>query len=159
MKFYYENILSSQNITAKTNIAWVADITEVELDKQKKLYLFLCVDIHTNIVIAQTMSRNTIKAYEIVKCLTKAIEKRFPAEPINKVIVHTDRGTQFSSQAYNNFTKHFEAFIIPSMSRENTPTDNAIAERFMRTFKEHEIGNSCFINSFQQRNTRYAGHY
>ena len=25
------------------------------------------------------------------------------------------------------------------MSRENTPTDNAVGERFMRTFKEHVI--------------------
>ena len=25
------------------------------------------------------------------------------------------------------------------MSRQNTPTDNAVAERFMRTFKEHRF--------------------
>jgi hypothetical protein len=25
-KYYYENVLSNENITAKTNIAWVADI-------------------------------------------------------------------------------------------------------------------------------------
>ena len=25
------------------------------------------------------------------------------------------------------------------MARENTPTDNSVAERFMRTFKEHKI--------------------
>lgn len=25
------------------------------------------------------------------------------------------------------------------MSRENTPTDNAVAERFMKTFKNHRI--------------------
>jgi predicted transcriptional regulator len=30
-KYYYENILANENITAKTNISWVADITEVEL--------------------------------------------------------------------------------------------------------------------------------
>ena len=28
------------------------------------------------------------------------------------------------------------------MSRENTPTDNAVAERFMRNFKEHLIDGS-----------------
>ena len=27
------------------------------------------------------------------------------------------------------------------MSRANTPKDNAVAERFMRTFKEHKINN------------------
>ena len=30
MKFYYENILANQNFTAKSNIAWVCDITEIE---------------------------------------------------------------------------------------------------------------------------------
>ena len=30
-RFYYENKLSNQNITAKPNIAWVADTTEFEL--------------------------------------------------------------------------------------------------------------------------------
>jgi len=30
------------------------------------------------------------------------------------------------------------------MSRANTPKDNAVAERFMRTFKEHKINNKIF---------------
>lgn len=47
-KYYYENVLANENITVKTNISWVADITEIELDKQKKLHVFLCVDIHSN---------------------------------------------------------------------------------------------------------------
>jgi hypothetical protein len=42
--------------------------------------------------------------------------------------MHTDKGTQFSNQCYNNFINQFEQFIIPSMSHENTPTDNAVAE-------------------------------
>jgi hypothetical protein len=48
MKFYYENALSSQNVTAKTNVVWVTDVMEIELNQQKKLYMFLCLDVHTN---------------------------------------------------------------------------------------------------------------
>ena len=59
-----------------------------------------------------------------------------------KLIIHTDRGTQFSSKAYNTFTKKYKKYFIPSMSRENTPTDNSVAERFMRTFKNHKIYNT-----------------
>lgn len=139
MKFYYENVLSNQNVTAKPNLIWVADITEIELNRNKKLYIFLCIDAYTNTVIAHTVSQKTVSSRSIIKCLNKAIEKRFLAKPLKKVIIHTDRGTQFSSQAYRNFTKHFSDFMIPSMSRENTPTDNAMAERFMRTFKNHVI--------------------
>jgi integrase len=149
-KYYYENVLANENITAKTNVAWVADITEIKLDKQKKLHIFLCVDIHSNNIIASSISRKTVTSNTIVKSLSRAIEKRFVAEPILRVIGHTDRGTQFSSQAYNNFIKHFEKFIIPSMSRENTPTDNAVAERFMRTFKEHQVGGKTFEQVTQE---------
>lgn len=39
------------------------------------------------------------------------------------------------------FTKKYNEYFIPSISRENTPTDNSVAERFIRTFKEHKIHN------------------
>lgn len=109
-KYYYENVLANENITAKTNVAWVADITEIELDQQKKLYVFLCVDVHSNIVIA-TISQSIITSHAIVRTLSKAIEKRFVSRPIRKVIVHTDRGTQFSSKAYNCFSKHLYSLL------------------------------------------------
>ena len=36
------------------------------------------------------------------------------------------------------------------MSSENTPTDNAVAERFMRTFKEHPISGKTFEQATQE---------
>ena len=56
-RFYYENKLSNQNITAKPNIAWAADITEFELVGNKKVYVFLCLNIHTNSIIAHTAGK------------------------------------------------------------------------------------------------------
>jgi integrase len=74
-----------------------------------------------------------------VKYLEQAIDKRFLIVPRTPVIIHTDRGTQFSSKKYSEFTKKYKKFFIPSMSRAATPTDNPVAERLMRTFKEHSI--------------------
>ena len=85
-----------------------------------------------------------------MRCLTKAIKERFKTVPQTKVILHSDRGTQFSSKHYNQFIKQFEQFIIPSMSRENTPTDNSVAERFMRTVKEHKINGKILEQSIQE---------
>ena len=150
MKFYYSNELANQNTTAKTNVAWVSDITEVELNQNKKLYIFLAIDIHTNTVVAFTISQKTIKSEAIVKCLKKAIKQRFIVIPKEIVILHNDRGTQFSSQNYNNFINEFRDFVIPSMSRENTPTDNSVAERFMRTFKEHKINGKIIEQAIQE---------
>ena len=120
------------------------------MDQHKKLYIFLYLDIHTNRIIAQTTSQKTITTPAIVKCLIKAIDKRFTIVPKIKVIIHTDRGTQFSSKAYNNFVDQFKEIIEPSMSRENTPTDNSVAERFMRNFKEHKIDGRTLEQSSQE---------
>ena len=150
MKYYYSNLLVNQNKTEKVNVAWVGDITEIDLDQNKKIYIFLCLDIHTNKIVAQTMSKKIITAPAIVKCLIRAINKRFLILPKRKVIMHTDRGTQFSSKKYNEFVQQFEDFIEPSMSRENTPTDNAVAERFMRTLKEHQIDGKILEQACQE---------
>ena len=140
-KYYYENLLYNQNKTAKPNAVWVADITTLRLFRDQKAHVFLCIDIHTNIIVASTISKKTITAHQITKTLEKAIEKRFKILPVKKLIINTDRETQFSSKAYNNFVERYKTYFLPSMARENTPTDNAVAERFTRTFKEHEIYN------------------
>ena len=36
MAIYYENILANHNYTAKPNIAWAADITEIDLSFQRR---------------------------------------------------------------------------------------------------------------------------
>jgi integrase/recombinase XerD len=138
-KYYYENVLANQNITAKTNVAWVADIKTLELFRNQKAHVFLCIDIHSNFIVAHAISKTTISTSKIVKVLEQAILKRFRIPGEEKLIIHTDRGTQFSSKTYNNFRIKFQEYFIASMARQNTPTDNPVAERFMRTFKDHKI--------------------
>lgn len=153
MKFYYENILASQNITAKPNIAWVSDITTLDLEF-KKFFVYLCIDIHTNRIVASLVRSDVIRSTDIIRVLAKTVNKRFIIPPKTKLIIHTDRGTQFSSKTYKNFLDKFQAYCEPSMSRENTPTDNAVAERFMKTFKEHKLEGKTIqeylIDSFAQ---------
>ena len=50
-KYYYENILANQNYVAKPNSVWVADITSFELNENKKVYVFLCIDIFSNKIL------------------------------------------------------------------------------------------------------------
>jgi transposase InsO family protein/integrase len=161
VKYYYENILASQNITAKPNVVWVADITTLRV-LDKRFYAFLCNDVHTNKVVAHLIRSTSIDSRAIVDVLAKAIGKRFIVAPKSKLIINTDRGTQFSSQAYKNFTERSQDYFLPSMSRENTPTDNAVAERFMKTFKEHKIDGitiedlltRCILENPDFRNSR-----
>ncbi|MFW5703071.1 MAG: transposase, partial [Candidatus Dojkabacteria bacterium] len=50
-----------------------------------------------------------------------------------EVIWHTDQGKQYGAAI--TVEKLLEMEFTASMSRAGTPTDNAIAERFVRTFK------------------------
>lgn len=85
------------------------------------------------------LSTNTITSQKIIRNLEKSIKERIPIPNSEKLIIHTDRGTQFTSKVYKNFIAKYNHMVCPSMSRENTPTDNSVAERFMRTFKEDKI--------------------
>ena len=139
IKYYHENKLFNQNLTAKPNVAWVADFTSLDLGVFSNIHVFLCIDIHKNFILAYKFSKKTIESRQVIGALEKTLNKRFRMKPRRKLIINTDRGTQFSSQAYKNFTENYKDIFTPIMSRENTLTDNAVGERFMRTFKEHRI--------------------
>ena len=110
---YYENVLANQNYVAKPNSVWVADITSFELDENKKVYVFFCIDIFSNKILVSLFKTKTITSNDIVKKLEELVEKRFPIRPRREVILHTDRGSQFTSKAYNEFILYQEGFICP----------------------------------------------
>jgi transposase InsO family protein len=142
-KFYYENILASQNITARNNVVWAGDTSKLELYRGQTVHIFVCIDIHTNLIVASFISKNKIKSSTIVKNLESAIKSRIKTLNDEKLIIHVDRGTEFSSKVFNNFVKKYSELFVPSMSRLNTPTDNAVMERFWRTLlKNHKIFNT-----------------
>lgn len=56
------------------------------------IYVFL------NRILLLLVRTKPITISDIVKKLTEVIEKRILIKPRRKVIIHTDRGTEFSSQ-------------------------------------------------------------
>lgn len=51
--------------------------------------------------------------------------------------------------------------MVLSMSRPNIPQENAIAERFLRTFKEHQINKNTFQDEFFHQikiNSKFKGY-
>lgn len=160
MVTYYENILANHNYVAKPDSVWVADITNFDLGN-KKIYVFFCIDIFSNRILATVFKVKPITSSEIIKKLEDSIDKRFPIRPRKEVIIHTDRGSQFTSKAYNDFVRANEGYIRASMSRANSPKDNAVAERFIRTFKEHKIDDKTFqeeLLSQLEMNSKFKGY-
>lgn len=58
VKYYYENLLSNQNVIATTNIAWASDIKTLSLFRGQKAFGFLCIDIHTNYIVASLIKKS-----------------------------------------------------------------------------------------------------
>ena len=75
---------------------------------------------------------------ELIKNIDSTLKKR-NIKKENKLIIHSDRGTQFSSRKYEQFTKSNSSCFIPSMSPCCSPTNNAVLERFNRTIKSYEV--------------------
>ena len=102
---YYENVLANQNYVAKPNSVWVADITSFELDENKKVYVFFCIDIFSNKILVALFKTKMITSNGIVKKLQELVEKRLPIRPRKEVILHKNRVSQFTIETYNQFVK------------------------------------------------------
>lgn len=54
------NKYSYKNVLAKTDVSWGANIIEIELGLEKKLYLFLFVDVSSNRILESSLSHSPI---------------------------------------------------------------------------------------------------
>lgn len=75
-KFNYENLLSNQNVTATTNTLWAIDITTLRLFRGQKVFVFLCIDIHTNYIVVSLISKQIITIESITRSLERSINQR-----------------------------------------------------------------------------------
>ena len=58
-------------------------------------------------------------------------------KPRNKVLIHSDQGSQFTSRDWTLFLKHHN--LEHSMSRRGNCHDNAVAESFFNLLKRERI--------------------
>ncbi len=119
--------------TTPPNQLWVADITYVRL-LEGFAYLAVVLDAHSRRVIGWALADH-LKASLTLAALDMALLER---EVIPGGLVHhSDRGVQYAS---GDYIARLEAHgILPSMSRIACPTDNAMAESFMKTLKTEEV--------------------
>jgi len=66
-----------------------------------------------------------------------------------EVIFHSDRGSQYASEAYRNFLKNKE--IKPSMSRKGNCYDNAYVESWFSSLKKEWIYRQQFSTKEELR--------
>jgi transposase InsO family protein len=130
----YPNLVKGLAVT-RPNQVWVADITYLRLGR-RFIYLAVILDACTRGLRGWCLSRNLDK--DITISALKMALARHPAPLIH----HSDQGSQYATPAYTALFPEGETLI--SMSAVGQPTDNGLAERFMRTLKEEHVDYSDY---------------
>ena len=124
----YPNIMNRDFKANRPNHKWVTDISYIRT-AQGFLYLSIIRDLYDNSIVAyKTGTEQNIRL--VLDTVREAMRKEKVTE---KLQLHSDRGFQYTSQAYFNLTTSYN--ITQSMSRRGNPHDNALAENFFSILK------------------------
>jgi len=119
----------NQNFAAEVpNTYWVADLTYIPT-AQGWLYLATLMDLSSRRIIGWSMDKRMTR-HLTIDVLEMAIANR---QDVQGVIHHSDRGSQYASEDYQEVLK--EHGIIRSMSGKGTCYDNAEMENFFHLLK------------------------
>ena len=122
------NLLARDFNASMINQKWVGDITYV-WTAEGWMYLAVIIDVYSRAVIGWSLQERMTQELVCAALLMALWRRGFP----KGVLVHSDRGSQYCSQAY-------QALLIKhqlqcSMSRKGNCWDNAVAESFFHTLK------------------------
>ena len=107
---------------------WVTDITCVRT-LQGWSYLAGVMDLYSRRIVGWALA-SSIGTPLVLAALQAALVHRAPAPGL---IVHSDRGVQFASDAFRQLLR--DHHLVPSMSRRANCYDNAAMESFWSTLK------------------------
>ena len=124
--------LAKDVVPNRPNQLWVADLTYVAIPGGF-VYLAAILDAWSRKVVGYAISRS-MDARIAVAALKAAIRNR---QPPKGCIHHSDRGSQYASEAYRALLAAHD--LTGSMSRRGNPYDNAKAESFMKTLKVEAV--------------------
>jgi putative transposase len=114
------------------NTKWVTDITYIRT-AEHWLYLCVVLDLYSGLVVGWSMSSQQDRQL-VVQAVLMALWQRPARTP---VILHSDRGCQFTSEEYQRFLGAHQ--VICSMSAVGSCADNAAAESFFGVLKRERV--------------------
>jgi transposase InsO family protein len=123
-----DNLLAREFTAEKPDQKWVGDTTFINT-LAGWVYLTTILDLFSRKIVGWKISQ-TIDAELAVGALQMAMTLR---QPVAGLIVHTDRGSQFCSHAFQDLIADNDARA--SMSRKGDCWDNAPMESFYRSLK------------------------
>lgn len=128
----FDNILARNFKPATPNTVYVGDITYI-WTAEGWLYVAVVIDLYSRRVVGWAMS-SRMEAKLVCDALMIAVWQRKPKKGL---IVHSDRGAQYTSQRYRKLLQRHG--FIGSMSRPGNCWDNAVCESFFGKMKQEKL--------------------
>ncbi|MCH4247233.1 MAG: IS3 family transposase [Acinetobacter populi] len=138
------NTLDRQFNPTQPNQLWVTDITYIRTH-EGWLYLAVVIDLFSRLVVGWSM-KSRITTDLVLDALLMALWRR---NPKNKVLIHSDQGSQYTSHEWQTFLKHHN--LESSMSRRGNCHDNAVAESFFQLLKRERIKKKIYVSRSDAR--------
>ena len=135
-----DNLLNQKFSTDVANKVWVSDITFI-WTREGWLYLAAILDVFNRKIIGWSMD-NRLSHEILADALRKAIRQ---CRPKAGVLFHSDRGTQYTSYAFQELMEEYG--FIRSMNSSGNCYDNALMESFFHTLKTELV----YFEKYQTR--------
>ena len=126
------NRLARDFVAPAPNTKWVTDITYIRTG-EGWVYLAVILDLYTRRVVGWAMSDRLAREF-VMRAVLMALGQRVGDGP---VILHSDRGTQYTSAEYQRFLADHD--LVSSMSDVGSCYDNAVAESFFGLLKRERV--------------------
>lgn len=131
------NCLNREFKATRPNEKWTCDITAI-WTSEGWLYLAVVLDLFSRRVVGWAMGASADEPL-VEMAFRMALQQRHPPAGL---LHHTDRGSQYTSTAYQALLA--EKGVIVSMSRTGNCWDNAVTESFFGTLKGECVDLVCF---------------
>lgn len=130
-----EDLVGRDFNPAEPDRTWVGDITYLRTG-EGWLYLATVIDLFSRRVIGWSVAAH-MRTELVADALTMAVATR-GGQPMDRVVFHSDRGSQYTSAAYGQLCD--ELGVVQSMGATGVCWDNAAAESFFGTLKRELAG-------------------
>ena len=135
-----KNVLDRDFSPQAPNAVWCTDITYIHTDKGF-VYLSCIMELYSRRILAWQLAPTLETKYVI-----SAVQKAIVTTGARPKVIHTDRGTQYTSVSYWDETQG----IIKSYSSKANPWDNACIESFHALIKRE------WLNRFKIQDIHHA---
>jgi putative transposase len=132
------------------DVAWVGDITYIPTG-EGWLYLASMLDLGSRRLLGYSMAAH-MRTELVADALQMAIDAR--GGEVAGVITHSDRGTQYTSNAYRDLCQAHQ--LRQSVGRTGSCFDNAVAESFWASLKREIIDGRGYATRADARRAIFA---